>query len=151
MSRSALAARISISEANSMSVVRRASAGSRAARGGGEKAPPAGVGGGDAGLEEQVERAGEDRVADVTVQPRHRAGLDAVHAVAHYEVGAVLQLLEEARDLAEVVGEVGVGHDDVAALGGGEAGHVGVAVAAAALADEAGAGGERECGRLVLG
>ena len=111
----------------------------------------AAVGVAHAGLEEEVQRAGEDRVADVAVQPRHGAGLDAVHAVAHHEVGAVLELLEEARDLAEVVGQVGVGHDDVAALGGGEAGHVGVAVAAAALADEAGAGGERERGGLVLG
>ena len=102
-------------------------------------------------LEEEVERAGEDRVADVAVQPRHGAGLDAVHAVAHDEVGAVLELLEEARDLAEVVGQVGVGHHDVAAAGGGEAGHVGVAVAAAALVDDAGAGGERERGGVVLG
>ena len=111
----------------------------------------AAVGVADAGAVEEVERAGEDRVADVLVQPRHGAGLDAVHAVAHDEVGAVLELLEEARDLAEVVGEVGVGHDDVAAAGGGEAGHVGVAVAAAALVDDAGAGLQRERGRVVLG
>jgi len=30
------------------------------------------------------------------VQPRHGAGLDAVHAVAHDEVGAALEHLEEA-------------------------------------------------------
>ena len=110
----------------------------------------AAVGVAHAGAEEEVERAREHRVADVAVQPRHRAGLDPVHAVAHHEVGARLELGQEARDLAEVVGQVGVGHQDVAAAGGAEAGHVGVAVAAAALVDDAGAGGRspaRRCRR----
>ena len=54
-----------------------------------------------------------DGVADVAVQPRHRARLDVVHAVADDELGAGVELRDEARDLAEVVGQVGVGHDDV--------------------------------------
>ena len=111
----------------------------------------AAVGVAHAGAEEEVEGAREDRVADVAVQPRHRAGLDPVHAVAHDEVGAGLELGQEARDLAEVVGQVGVRHQDVAALGGAEAGHVGVAVAAAALVDDAGAGGDRDRGAVVVG
>ena len=44
----------------------------------------------DAGAEEQVQQAREDRVADVAVQPRHRAGLDVVHAVADHHLGALL-------------------------------------------------------------
>jgi hypothetical protein len=111
----------------------------------------AAVGVAHAGAEEEVEGAREHRVADVAVQPGHRAGLDAVHAVAHDQVGARLELGEEARDLPEVVGQVGVGHHDVAAAGGGEARHVGVAVAPAALVDHAGAGGEREGGAVVVG
>ena len=71
-----------------MPVVRRSSAVSAVAAEGAHAA----VGVAHAGAEEEVERAGEHRVADVAVQPRHRAGLDAVHAVAHHEVGAVLEL-----------------------------------------------------------
>ena len=44
---------------------------------------------------------------------------------------------DEARDLGEVVGEVGVGHHDVVAARGGEAGEVGAAVAPARLVDDA--------------
>ena len=100
----------------------------------------AAVGVADAGAEEEVEQAGEDRVADVAVQPRHRARLDVVHAVADHQLGALFELRDEARDLVEVVGQVGVGHHDVAAARGGEAGEVGAAVAAPALVHDARAG-----------
>ncbi len=69
----------------------------------------------DAGAEEEVEQARQDRVADVVVQPRHRARLDVVHAIADHHLGAVLKRRDEVRDLVEVVGQVGVGHHDVAA------------------------------------
>ena len=105
----------------------------------------------DAGLEEEVEDAGEDRVADVAVKPRHGARLDVVHAVADRHVRALLEQRHEARDVAEVVGEVGVGHHDVAALGGGEAGEVGAPVATAALGDHARPGVLGEPRRVVLG
>ena len=62
--------------------------------------PHPAVGVAHAGAVEQVQDAGQHRVADVAVEPRHRAGLDALHAVAHDEVGAVVELLDEARDLA---------------------------------------------------
>ena len=105
----------------------------------------------DAGAEEDVEDAGEDRVADVAVQPRHRARVDVVHPVAHDELGALVELLDEARDLAEVVREVGVAHHDVAAARGGEAGEVGAAVAAPRLVHDARAGRRGELGGAVLG
>jgi hypothetical protein len=76
-------------------------------------------------------------------------GLDVVHAVAHDELGAVLELLDEAGDVGEVVGQVGVGHDDVLAAGGAEAGQVGGAVAAARLVHDAGAGLGGELGGAV--
>ncbi len=106
----------------------------------------AAVGVADAGAEEDVEDAGQDRVADVAVQPRHRARVDVVHPVAHHELGAVVELLDEARDLVEVVGQVGVGHDDVVAARGGEAGEVGAAVAAPRLVHDARAGRRGELG-----
>ena len=105
----------------------------------------------DARAEEDVEHARQHRVPDVAVQPGHRAGVDVVHPVAHHELGAVLELLDEARDLLEVVRQVGVAHDDVAAARGGEAGEVRAAVAAARLVHHAGAGAGGELGRPVLG
>ena len=108
-----LAARITISDANSMPVVRRSRRGSAVPA----YCAHAAVRVPHAGAEEEVEDAREHRVADVAVQPRHRARLDVVHPVAHHEVGAVLELLDEARDLGEVVREVGVGHHDVARRG----------------------------------
>ena len=54
--------------------------------------PHAAVGVAHAGAEEEVEQAGEQRVADVAVQPRHRARLDVAHAVAHHQLGARLEL-----------------------------------------------------------
>jgi hypothetical protein len=104
-----------------------------------------------AGLEEEVERAREHRVADVAVMPRHGARLDPVHAVAHHEVGARLELGQEARDLVEVVRQVRVAHDDVAAAGGREAGQVRASVAAARLVHDARSGRRRELGAAVLG
>jgi hypothetical protein len=77
--------------------------------------------------------------------------VDVVHPVAHDELRAVLELRDEVRDLVEVVGEVRVGHDDVRAAGGGEAGHVRAAVATARLVHDACAGAGRQLGAAVLG
>ena len=126
-----------------MPVVRRSSRGRTSRR----NAAHAAVGVADAGAEEEVQDAGEHRVADVAVQPRHRARVDVVHPVAHDELGARVELLDEARDLVEVVGQVGVGHDDVVAARGGEAGQVGAAVAAARLVHDARAGRRRPARR----
>ncbi len=87
---------------------------------GAKRAHPA-VGVLHAGAEEQVQQARQDRVADVAVKPRHRARLDVVHAIAHHELRPAFQLGHEVRDLVEVVGEVGVGHHDVATSRRGEA------------------------------
>ena len=111
----------------------------------------AAVGVADAGAEEEVEDAGEHRVADVAVQPRHRARLDVLHPVAHHELRAVVELLDEARDVGEVVGQVGVGHHDVVAARRGEAGQVGAAVAAPRLEHDERAGVARDLGAAVVG
>ena len=67
-------------------------------------------------LEEQAADAGEHRVADVLVLPGHRSRRDpAEKAVAHHEIHADAQLLDERIEPAEVVAVVSVAHDDVAA------------------------------------
>ena len=69
--------------------------------------------------EEQAAEARQHRVADPAVQPRHRARLDPTgEAVAHHEVVAVAQVLEERAEVLEVVAVVGVGHDHVGAARG---------------------------------
>jgi len=83
--------------------------------------------------EEQVEDPREERVADVAMQPRHRARLDVVHPVAHHQIGTGGQLLDEARNLGEVVGQVGVGHHHVFAASGGQTSQVGAPIAAPGL------------------
>jgi hypothetical protein len=103
-----------------------------------------------AGSEEEVEDPGEHRVTDIAVEPGHRTGLDALHAVAHHEVGALVELRHEAGNVAEVVGEVGVGHHDVLALCGGEAGAVSAPVTAPRLVHDHGAGRARELGAAVV-
>ena len=98
--------------------------------------PHAAVGVVDPGAEEQVEEAGQQRVADVAVMPGHRAGMDVLHPVADHHVGAVLQFRDETGDLVEVVGEVGVRHHDVLPASDDETGRVGAAVAAIGLVDD---------------
>jgi hypothetical protein len=57
----------------------------------------------------------KDRVAEIAVQGRHRAGRDpAPETVAHDEVGAAAQLLHEGVEPGEIVAVVAVAHDDVA-------------------------------------
>ncbi len=104
-----------------------------------------------AGAEEEVERSAEQRIADVAMHPVHRARLDVVHPVAHDELGAVAQLLDEPRDVGERIGHVGVEHHDVLAAGGAEAGEVGRAVAAARLVHDTRSGGGGELGAAVIG
>src|SRR5207249_2204573 len=71
----------------------------------------------------------EDRVADVAVHPRHGAGLDAAfEAVAHDQLIALPEAVDKRIELAEIIGIVGVAHDDIATLGGGDAGLQGAAV-----------------------
>ena len=104
----------------------------------------------DRSAEEQVEEARHERVADAA-QHGHRAGLDGVHPVPHDQLGTAVELLDEARDLLEVVREVGVDHHDVVALGLCEAGEVGAAVAAPRLVHDPGAGETGEDAAAVVG
>ena len=113
-----------------------------------DRAQPA-VGVADRRSVDEVQEAGEDRVPDAARQ-RHRTRLDVRHPVPHHELGALVELADEVRDLVEVVREVGVDHDDVVAAGGREAGEVRAPVAAARLVHDRRAGGGGELGAAVL-
>ena len=67
--------------------------------------------------EEQAPDAREDGVADVLVQERHRARVNATReSVAHHEVVPFAQALQERIDARKVVAVVGIAHDDELAL-----------------------------------
>ena len=81
--------------------------------------------------EKQPSDARQHRVAQVPVQGRHGARLNAApEAVAHHQVAAFSQLLDERHEIGEVVAVVGVAHDDVPAAGGGDGPHERGAIAA---------------------
>ena len=72
---------------------------------------------------------GQAGVAEVLVQFRHRPRLDfAAEPIAQTEVRPAAELLDEAANVREVVGIVGVAHDDELAAGLVEAAPQGVAV-----------------------
>ena len=69
--------------------------------------------------EEEVEDAGQRRIADIAVLPGHGAGGDAaLEARAHAQIGALDQLADHRHGLAEIVGAVGVAEDEIAAARG---------------------------------
>ena len=137
-------ARMTISDANSMPTVRRLRTGQDVAA---DRAHPA-VRVVDVRAIEDVEEPREKRVAH-PAEPGHRTRLDAAQAVPDDELRAVFELVHEARDLAEVVRQVGVDHDDVVAAGGGQPGEVRAPVAAPPLLDDQGSGGARELAAAV--
>jgi len=82
-----------------------------------------------ADAEEQAAEIAEHRVAEITVQHRHGAGLDAApETVAHHQLRPVAQARHEGVERAEIVAVVGVAHDDEAATGGGDAAQQGSSV-----------------------
>ncbi len=93
----------------------------------------------DAGVEQQVQEAREQRVADVPVHATaSRPGWMSLMRSPITMSAPASQLREEARDLVEVVRQVGVGHQDVAPARRGEPGEVGAAVAAHRFVDRRG-------------
>src|SRR4029453_6404936 len=70
---------------------------------------------GEAASVDAVEDPGGDGRSDVSVQGRHRAGLDRARpARPHDELVALPEGPHEGAELAEVIGAVGVAHDHVA-------------------------------------
>src|SRR3954469_18037692 len=95
----------------------------------------------DVAPEEQPPEERKPRVAEPLVQRGHGALLDAaLEAVAHDEVVARAQALDERIDGLEVVREIGVAHEDVRAAGGSDAAGEGRAVTAGSDGDDAGTG-----------
>lgn len=92
------------------------------------------MGVGDAQTKEQVEQAGEDGVANITVGPRHSPWQNsALEPRAHHQVVALPQRRHQTRQVGKVVGIVRIAHDNVAAARLGDALHIGGAVAAGRL------------------
>src|SRR6201989_255470 len=85
----------------------------------------------DGDAEEEAADEAEDGVAEVFMQRGHGSRFNlAAEAIADDEVVPGLEFGEEAGECAEVVAGVGVGHEDVFAACGLDAGHEGGAVAA---------------------
>jgi len=80
----------------------------------------------------------EHRVADPPVGPDHRAGFDTtIESVAHDQVKALAQLVDERTDRGEVVAVIRVAHDHVAASRRVDATDQGAAVAPSRDVDHA--------------
>lgn len=70
----------------------------------------------DGGVMETAGEARKDRVTDVAVQRRHRAGLDAAsEAVAHDQVRTFAKFADHSDGIDEVIAAVRIGHDDILA------------------------------------
>src|SRR5438132_176860 len=75
-------------------------------------------------LEEDFADARQHWIAEVTMQWRHRSGLDAAHeSVAHYEVVIVAQLFQEWPKVGEIIAVIRVTHDYVFPARRGDAAH----------------------------
>ena len=98
-------------------------------------------------------RARQDRVADPAVLPRHGTRQDRPaarrQAAAHDQIRATTQRRQEQRQLAEIVGAVGVAHQDEPAARRGDAAGQRVAVAALGDLDHPRPGGQRPRLRAV--
>ncbi len=83
-------------------------------------------------MEKEASDPGQGGIPEILVQRRHGILLNAAaKPVPHYDVGARPQLLQESRDMGEVVAFVGVSHDNVFAGSGGDAAHQGAAISLA--------------------
>ena len=68
--------------------------------------------------EEEAAKVTQDGISQIFVKRRHGSGLDfTAEAVAHDEVVALLESFEEMGELTEIVGCVGVGHENIFAAG----------------------------------
>ena len=110
----------------------------------------------DRNAEEQAAEVTEDGIAKIAVEEGHGSGLDsAAKAIADNEIGARVEGGEKARQVAEVVTVVGVGHEDVFSVGCFESGEQGGPVASNGDVDDAcafvGRDGEGAVGASVVG
>ena len=77
----------------------------------------------DLGVIEQASNVAEHRIAEITVQERHRTGRNAAgEAIAHDEIAAVTQFGHKKLQAGKIVTVIGVAHDDETALGRRDAG-----------------------------
>ena len=97
--------------------------------------------GADPCSEKEPEDAGQGRVADISVLPRHCAVFDfTAEAVAHAEIRAVHQTFNHGHGFNEVIRAIAVAHDKVRGIGCGETADQGCTVAALGDIADAGTG-----------
>ena len=108
------------------------------------------------GAEQQATDEAQHRIADIAVVPWHGAGRDAAgKAIAHHQIGTIAQFGNERVKAREVIAVIGVAHDDIGAIGCGDAGRKGRAIATLLDSDDPRAMGLgdalRPIGRAVIG
>src|SRR5580700_3237288 len=78
------------------------------------KSPHSAVAVSDSRTEETIYKPTQTGIAEVPVERRHCAWLDAaLEPIPHYEVVALAQFVNKIRNLTEIVTVVGIPHDDV--------------------------------------
>ena len=91
-------------------------------------------------VEEPAAEKAQHRVAEIAVQSRHSARLDAAgEAIADHKLAAVVEPAQEAVESEEIIAVVGIAHNDVGAARRRDAGLQRVAVALCRHGDHAGA------------
>ena len=81
-------------------------------------------------MEEQSSDGRKNWVAEISVQWWHSARFDAaLEPIAHYEIVAVAQFFQKARNIAKIVAAIWIAHDDVLAMGGSDTTHQSASVA----------------------
>src|SRR6185312_9053598 len=69
-------------------------------------------------VEEKASDPAQGRVPQVAMQERHRArSYAALKAIAHDEIGAFAQFVEEWLQRRKIIRIIGIAHDDVSAAG----------------------------------
>src|SRR6185295_10736347 len=80
-------------------------------------------------LEKEPADSSEHRIAKIAMQIRHRTRLDSPKkTVAHHQVIAISQLIDERPEVGEVITVIRVAHDHVFTASGSNASHQGIAV-----------------------
>ena len=73
----------------------------------------------DPAVKEEVENTSQDRIAHITMEPGHRAGTNSSSKpIPHHKVISATQSVDKGAQLREVIGVIGVAHNDITPAGG---------------------------------
>jgi hypothetical protein len=94
----------------------------------------------DPRLEQDVEKAAEKWVPDVSVKPWHGSGLNVVHTISDDEIRTSLERTDKPWNLGEVISEVGIRHDHIFTARHRESSKVGAPITTSPFGDDQRAG-----------